>query len=63
MAVKYIGIINKQIQYLCASTDTKPVGDIGSRLYTYDDFKHFINTDGTATGWVEFKEPALYSAV
>lgn len=58
MAVKYIGNINKNIQYICLSSDTKPTGDAGSRLYTYDDFKHFINTDG-ATNWVQYKDPVL----
>lgn len=62
MAWKQIFSGNKEIDYICASADNKLAGDIGSRLYESDTGKHYINTDGTATGWVEYTEPALYSA-
>lgn len=63
MAWKYIGNNNKEIQYLCISTDDKAIGDLGSRLYESDTGKHYINTNGAADGWVEYKDPALYSAI
>lgn len=57
MAFLYIGNINKEIQYMCGSTDQKQDGDIGSRLYISDTGKHEI-FDGE--NWVEYKKPAEY---
>ena len=58
----YIGAKNKNIQYLCLSTDTKLAGDKGSRLYETNTTTHYINIDGTATGWVEYKSPVIYTS-
>lgn len=55
--------VNHDIRYICISSDTKLAGDIGSKCYESDTYKTYINSDGTATGWVEYKSPALYSAI
>ena len=63
MAWKQTCSVNKKIQYICVSTDDKLAGDIGSRLYESNTSIHYINTDGTATGWVEYKTPEAYTTV
>jgi hypothetical protein len=60
MAFKYIGNINKDIQYLCLSTDIKEDVDIGARLYISDTGVHEI-WNGTA--WVEYFSPNVKPAV
>lgn len=57
MTFKYIGNINKEIQYICKSTDTKENGDIGSRLLESDTGKHYIFDSDS--DWVEYFDPKL----
>ena len=59
MAVKYVNKDwNNFIRYICLSTDTKPTGDVGNILYTYDNSQYFINVDG-ATNWQPYLAPKL----
>lgn len=58
MAVKYVGQINREIDYICVVADDKPANaDIGARLYVTDTGIHYI-FDTTST-WVEYKNPKL----
>jgi len=57
MAFKYVGNVNKEIQYICKSTDTKEDVDIGARLLESDTGKHLIfDSDST---WTEYFDPKL----
>jgi len=57
MAWKYISS-NSQIRYICLAGDTKLNGNVGDILYTYDDFKYYINVDG-AINWQPYVAPKL----
>ena len=59
MTWKYIGNINKEIQYICEDADEKEIGDIGSRLYVWDTGGHYIYINDE--GWVEYLQPAIYT--
>ena len=61
MAWTYIGNRNKFIDYLCASTDEKGVGDIGSILYEWNTGKYYIYVDDT-NEWQEYSLPIIFES-
>jgi hypothetical protein len=61
MAVYNAGTNPHRQWFYALSTDEKPTkAYVGDRLYILDTFVHEI-WNGTA--WVQYKEPAVYSAV